>query len=370
MSSELNLKEVSMSKMILHLKAAIEARNTAMIHGSPGIGKSEMIENLAKEMEFEVIHKINLASKDPVDTHGLPMIEKTLKEVEWTRPYFIPANDDNRKTLLFFDEVNAAARSVQATIYGILHERRVEKWDFSDKNVAVIAAGNKIDDDAIVHEGGTALNTRMKHIYAHVDSQEFYEWGVTDGKGRIHNDILAYLLWRMDMVYNRPNREEFTYPNPRTWEKLSREMNTPTWDNMMGNEDKRIACNGYIGESGNEFMAFIEYKDKLPSKKDILDYPETAKIPSITDKITDDDASDYGALYALTEMLRSMVAEEGIPFENLYPYINRIPSNFTPILVKFFFTSPQLKELKKNKIFRKWVSDNSDILQKGDGVSP
>ena len=83
-----------------------------LIYGSPGVGKSEQVYQALEEGETMIDLRLN--SLDSIDLRGLPVIKKDKDrnptQVEWVRPEFIPWEG---KGILFLDEINTAAPSVQ-----------------------------------------------------------------------------------------------------------------------------------------------------------------------------------------------------------------------------------------------------------------
>ena len=87
------------------------------IQSSPGIGKSSIVKQIAKEFNLKLIdHRLSTSS--PEDLLGLPHFEEGKAVFSPFRDIFpledssIPEGKDG--FLLFFDEFNSAPRSIQA----------------------------------------------------------------------------------------------------------------------------------------------------------------------------------------------------------------------------------------------------------------
>ncbi len=66
--------QVKISQAIRLLIAAIKAKVVPMLKGSPGTGKSQIVYQIAKEYNLQVID-IRLSQCDPTDLAGFPTIE-------------------------------------------------------------------------------------------------------------------------------------------------------------------------------------------------------------------------------------------------------------------------------------------------------
>ena len=104
------------------------------------------------------------------------------------------------------------------------------------------------------------------------------------------------------------------------------------------NLSQRLACIvGYVGDMGAEMQAFLELKETLPDRKEILKNPAKAPIPKVEGKLKggmDKEEKQYGSLYATIGLLISMLQEDGISFKKLLPYIRRIDKQFLPTFIK------------------------------------
>lgn len=99
------------------------------IHGSPGIGKSYIVNDIAKRNDLELVD-VRLSQLDAVDLRGIPTI--TNNQTVWMPPVFLPL-DENSSGILFLDELNSASLSVQAAIYQLVLDRKIGEYSTSKK---------------------------------------------------------------------------------------------------------------------------------------------------------------------------------------------------------------------------------------------
>ena len=115
------LTEVPPSVAKQYILDCLQAGIVPFVTGSPGIGKSQIIKEIAKEMNWKVIDH-RLSTSDVTDLLGLPHFVKKPngKEVATFAPFDIfPTELDQipegyAGTLIFLDEFNSASEEVQA----------------------------------------------------------------------------------------------------------------------------------------------------------------------------------------------------------------------------------------------------------------
>src|SRR6056297_3838317 len=131
-----------------------------MLHGRPGVGKTELVQTLAAR-KGATLYDLRLTTIEPQDLRGLPYFDHETARTIWYRPEDLP--DTDAPAILFLDELTAAAPSLQPTVYGLLQERRVGRHRLPD-SVLLVAAGNSIEDGAVAYDMGTALSDRLIHV--------------------------------------------------------------------------------------------------------------------------------------------------------------------------------------------------------------
>ncbi|MBO4630993.1 MAG: AAA family ATPase, partial [Lentisphaeria bacterium] len=137
-------------------KAAPEKLPPLMVWGAPGLGKSTIIRELAKEYGVDFID-VRLAQREPVDIRGLPV--PTEKGVEWRVSAEWP-RDPNSKGIILFDELTAADRSLQVAAYEFILDRRLGDLYKVPDGWYICAAGNRTEDRAVATTMSSALANR------------------------------------------------------------------------------------------------------------------------------------------------------------------------------------------------------------------
>ncbi|KIN71211.1 AAA family ATPase [Sulfitobacter guttiformis] len=167
-----------------------------MLHGRPGIGKTEIVQQLANETGSR-LYDLRLTTIEPQDLRGLPFYDHTTKRTVWYPPEDLPQSDDDGPTILFLDELTAAAPSLQPTVYGLLQERRVGQHALPAKTF-IIAAGNMVEDGAVAYEMGTALSDRLIHLSLRAEANDWLtSYAVPHG---LHEAVTAFIRTRPDLL--------------------------------------------------------------------------------------------------------------------------------------------------------------------------
>ena len=137
---------------------AMRKKRPVFVWGGPGIGKSDLIDQITNSMSGFMID-LRLALMEPTDLRGMPYYNKELNNMSWAPPADLPTVEFASKypiVVLFLDELNSAPPSVQAAAYQLVLNRRIGTYILPD-NVVVVAAGNRETDKGVTSVSYTHL---------------------------------------------------------------------------------------------------------------------------------------------------------------------------------------------------------------------
>ncbi|MEL7182759.1 MAG: MoxR family ATPase [Pseudomonadota bacterium] len=220
----INTTPISAGQALDALRAGYAAQQAGklttswMLHGRPGIGKTEIVQHLAEEMGAKLFD-LRLTTIEPQDLRGLPFYDHDTKQTLWYPPQDLPADD--RPAILFLDELTAAAPTLQPTVYGLLQERRVGAYAVP-KSTFIVAAGNAVEDGAIAYEMGTALSDRLVHMHLRAEAQDWLT-GYALPRG-IDPAICAFIRTRPDLLDTTEDalrNGAMIACTPRSWARAS-----------------------------------------------------------------------------------------------------------------------------------------------------
>ena len=127
---------------------------SVMLWGPPGVGKSQAVRQIAKEIEASTgkevaVTDVRLLLFNPIDLRGIPTANADKTLAVWLKPQIFQMSDrEDLINILFLDEISAAPQSVQAAAYQITLDRVVGEHKLPD-NCIVIAAGNRVTDKSV-----------------------------------------------------------------------------------------------------------------------------------------------------------------------------------------------------------------------------
>ncbi|DAB30574.1 MAG TPA: ATPase, partial [Sulfurimonas sp. UBA12504] len=167
--------------------------------GPPGIGKSSIVAQIAKEAEMGFID-LRLSLLDPTDLRGIPFFNTIKETALWAPPSFLPDGKVERG-ILFLDELNTAAPMVQASAYQLILDRKIGEYTLPE-GWAIVAAGNRESDRGVVFRMAAPLANRFVHLEMEVSVDDWKTWAL---KTEIHPAIIAFISHRPDTLFTFGN---------------------------------------------------------------------------------------------------------------------------------------------------------------------
>jgi ATPase family associated with various cellular activities (AAA) len=285
----------------------VEEQQPVFIWGSPGTGKSSVVNQLAAELGI-ALRDIRALLLDPVDLRGLPFVGKDGRS-QWATPEFLPQDGEG---ILFLDELNAAPAMVQASCYQLVLDRKVGEYTLPE-GWAIVAAGNRDSDRAATTRMPTPLRNRFVHLDFEVDVQEWSEWAI---KANVRPEVIAFIRFRPELL-SAFDRDANAFPSPRSWEFVSRILNSRPDSSA---EHELIA--GAVGTgAATEFSAFLRMFRELPNIDSILLNPTQEPVPE-----------NAAAQYAVASALARCASDTN--FDRICLYLNRLPTEFRVLCVR------------------------------------
>jgi hypothetical protein len=265
------------------LLKAFRVKRPLFLWGPPGIGKSELVEGITNDLGGLMID-LRLGQMEPTDIRGIPFYNKDIGKMDWAPPVELPDEETAAQypiVVLFLDELNSAAPSVQSAAYQLILNRRIGKYRLPD-NVVMVAAGNRESDKGVTYRMPTPLANRFIHQEMKVDFASWQEWAVNN---RIHKDVVGYLSFAKQDLYDFDAKSASrAFATPRSWTFVSELLAEGDDDDTTMN---LIA--GTVGEGlAVKFMAHRKVAGKMPNPADILN-----------GKVKDLNVKEVSAMYSL-----------------------------------------------------------------------
>lgn len=316
----------------------ISANLVPYIVSSPGMGKSSLVAKVAHQGKLKLLD-LRLSQCTPEDLQGFPM--RSGNKATFTPFDIFPLEGETPPEgyegwLLLLDEMSSAPKPVQAAAYKLVLDRMVGSFHLNER-CAIVCAGNKASDKAVVTQMSTALQSRLIHYEMVVDLEQWIEWAIAnDFDHRITGFIQFSPSKLMDF---RPDHQDKTFACPRTWEFLNRLVKDKDISNAIG---ARIG--GTIGQGvAVEFITFAQEYTRLPTITQILADPENFPVPQ-----------EASTKYATISMVVERHTEKTM--EDILKYIKRFPIELQIVFARSVIVrNPKIRT--DNKAFAQYALD-------------
>ena len=263
---------------------AFKVKRPLFLWGPPGIGKSELVEGITKELGG-IMYDCRLGQMEPTDIRGIPFYNKDSGKMDWAEPVDLPDAETAAQypiVVLFMDEMNSAPASVQSAAYQLILNRRIGKYVLPD-NVVMVAAGNRESDKGVTFRMPTPLANRFIHQEMRVDFPSWQEWAVMN---KISKDVVGYLSFAKQDLYDFDAKSSSrAFATPRSWTFVSQLLE----DESLDEETAANLIKGTVGEGlAVKFMAHRKIAGRMPNPADIL-----------KGKVKDLNVKEVSAMYSL-----------------------------------------------------------------------
>ncbi len=284
------MKKLSIKKLSDYLGKVVDhnIHSSLMIWGAPGIGKSSVVEAVAKEKDIELID-LRISQLAPTDLRGIPVPKDD--KAYWYPPEFLPTSG---KGILFLDEINMAPPAVQGIAQQLILDRKVGSYSVPD-GWFIWSAGNRKEDFAAVFDMPAPLANRFIHLEVNTGLEEFKDYAL---KNKIDDRIISFLNFRPNYLH-KINKNSPSWPSPRSWDIA---------DSLLKAD---LDIDPAIGEAcASEFRSFCKVYLNLPDIPSILAGKKKPEFPK-----------DLSARYALTCAL-AVRAKDVKEVENAFLYLD------------------------------------------------
>ncbi len=287
--------EITKAIQVVGLNIAAEQANaggikTTTLMGKPGIGKTEMLRQLAKKMNLNFYH-VSAPEISIEQLTGLPEFtdipdnfhkysvsnQESPKGTAWSCPEIVASANEKAidpafdGCILLLDDIHETPLSTIPYFYQLLNEKKVSGWGL-DENVYIVCAMN--DSDSANFSGlPSPIVNRMSIIKADFKDTVFLE-GYAVG----FNYLIRSFLKANSQFLTEDENTEAGFGTPRSWTQFNNSFE------FMFKEDKdfvvdnlkEIAAGSISDKAAIELNKHIIYLDKLNlhkyvEKKNLLD---------------------------------------------------------------------------------------------------
>lgn len=225
-----------------------------MFVSAPGIGKSSIVQQWAKEHNLPLID-LRAAYLEAPDVIGYPIVNNVdgKQRMHHALPDFWPESGEG---VLFLDEPNRGQTSVLNTFMQLLTDRKIHKYTLPE-GWLVVGAINPENEMNDVNTMDTALKDRFEIFDVTYDKRSFLDYIKAKNWNK---NIIMFIesgVWTYELPEAVGTIAGMKYLSPRTWEKL----NTAMTAGFKNEVEELLVFNTILGaNTGRAFYNFI-YKE-------------------------------------------------------------------------------------------------------------
>jgi hypothetical protein len=319
-----------------------------MLWGPPGVGKSQMVAQIAGRHQVPVID-IRLSQMEPSDLRGIPF--RAGEHVEWAIPAILPDSERHGPAgVLFLDEITSAPPAVSAAAYQLILDRRLGEYEVPER-WAIFAAGNRQGDRGVTYSMPAPLANRFSHFEVDTHLDDWVAWAYDQG---IDERIIGFLRFRPELLFDfDPAHNPIAFPSPRSWEFAHRALQKFQDDGELL-QGTLQACVGPA--AGIEVTAFVNSLDQMPDL-DAICAGETVSVPKEIDL-------QYAVAAALVgKAIRARGSEDGERvIGNILAYAGRFPQREMGVMLVSDLHRAIGNDLFAVPAFADWATAIADVM--------
>lgn len=345
---EVEIKPSQCEQLLERLLRSDDAESNILIVGSPGLGKTSIVEQVTERLGYDLLISHPVVS-DPTDVKGLPFVVESdgISCAEW-----LPFGDlkqmitAEEPLVVFLDDLGQAPPVVQAAFMQLLLARKINQHAVSP-HVRFIAATNRKSDKAGVGGVLEPVKSRFRCIlHLTSDYKDWTKWAIN------HNmpaELVAFINRRPEMLDKfEPMTEIVNTPCPRTVANVGHLMNIGLPEGLEHAAFSGAAGTGFAGE----FQGFLRVYRDMPDPAKVLDNPEMLDVAKISEK--------PDVIYALCAGIAYAIKDDDRLTKNFVTFMNMISEEYAVMALRL--ASTKIETLRNNKHVIEWITDHTDML--------
>jgi hypothetical protein len=335
-------------RTFLKVAPLLPRETSVLLRGGHGIGKSQVVRQLAKGFGLEVIDR-RLSQMSEGDMIGLP---STDGEVTRFNPPEWYKDACSNPRCLFLDELNRATPEVMQAAFQVVLDRELNGWKLHP-NTRVFAAINT-GGTYTVNEMDPALLDRFWTIDLTPDVQDWLTWAKESGS--VHENVVSFIAGN-DKWLDPPKNGDpgAVSPSRRSWERLSTALTLAGVAESADDPMFYPLCLGYVGtEATIAFHGYVKTIDAQVTGKEIIE--EFDQVKKKIDRLGQEKlniAIEKMADY-VTKNLNTLDDNQG---KNLKAFMEHLPAELR-VSAWSKLTAGGVEKLDLAKSVHKWCVDS------------
>ena len=268
-------------------KIPVIRQRPVLLMGPPGIGKTQIMEQIAKELKVGLV-AYTITHHTRQSAVGLPFIKekeyggRPYSVTEYTMSEIIASVYEKieqtgiREGILFIDEINCVSETLAPAMLQFLQGKTFGVHRVPDGWI-IVAAGNPPEYNKSVREFDVVTLDRLKKIDVEADLSVWKEYAYRQG---IHPSVISYLELRKENFYRMENTVDGKlFVTARGWEDLSQMIWVYEELEKEGFVTSQVGKGTFVSTSNIELLR--DSKRRLVEQK-MQDMIQTAKTMGIT----------------------------------------------------------------------------------------
>ena len=341
-------------KKILDLMVTNERQvDIPLIYGSPGVGKTESIEDWMKERNLRASSKdprdgnwgfstIILSQYDPTELKGFPYVDED-GEFRFAPIHSLP---EKGPWIIFFDELSTSNKEVQNVILRLFSQRELGDYTVPPNVYMVCAANHHMEVGVFTHKLSTAMKTRVATYHLEATYEDWRKWAKTHD---VDPTIVYFLQGHQEFLLSiEPDNDSMC--TPRTWYYLSEQIKRLR--ELGYYKDMKVLYPEMVGRVGGAAAAKLQTWIEVYSRVDTDEILKHGRYPS--------DIGEVNGGFAVTGALVTALKSGRYKLDtnlarNFIGCVKKMPEEFSVCLI-----GDLMKETRFLSDMRKALKGTSD----------
>lgn len=317
------------------LKSLYAVKRTTCIEGPPGVGKTTLVREVAKELGVDYIERHMPTML--VEDFGIPYPNSTDESFSYKLPDWWPT-DPESKGILCFDDRNQANADLQKVLANICQARNLHGVPLP-AGWMVISTGNRQSDRAGSNKILSHLRNRETVIEFDVGLDDWTVWAINNG---VNAELVGFIRFKPSALNAfDPNNE--VNPTPRSW--------VEGVNNIIGVVPQAAEYDCFAGAVGagaaTEFNAYLKCYRDLPDPDEVIKDPDKYKAPTKPDQ-----------KYALSTALAFRADKKNIT--NVIKFLDKMDTEFAVLALTIAIKKDV--NIGSSNAFIDWTTRNTDVF--------
>ncbi|MHA1815142.1 MAG: hypothetical protein ACTSX1_03995 [Candidatus Heimdallarchaeaceae archaeon] len=337
------------------------------IIGPAGVGKTQICDQLVKELTEEIFSAHNKKNPDDKKEFELIMIKSpVLSRDDFIIPFPVEQGDKTMDFKMLYsdwvpkevgsygifviDEFSRGDHQLQQLLWQVQNEYAIHTFEFP-KGWFVISTDNPDDSEYSMDNLEDAAGLRRQlHLFVEVNAQDFLDYAI---KQDFHPYIIEFIQTHPEYLYDFQSQKiGSVYANPASYEKLSDHLWKMQLRRPLDFDEIDIKASGLLNT--NMTRLFLEFaRDKKDiNPKDIFERFKTVK-PKVQSLLTNKDASKLGEIMIgfCTFLSTSMPDFKDPELKNTLDFLLMMPIDTAALFISqidgFDRTGPKFRYMTK-----------------------